>query len=101
MVIRNNGSKFLGQDPDPIEKLFEMLAHHPLDPTFEDFGNFAEPFQGDRICVWGNFAKYSHCFHVEGTQEELADLIAAIRLNQQREDYQQIKSGLKARHTRR
>jgi hypothetical protein len=52
LTIRSNGSKWYGEDPDPIEVLFDTLGKHPLDPSFEDYGNFVFQEKG-RWRAWG------------------------------------------------
>jgi hypothetical protein len=42
-VIHSNGSKWAGEELDPIEALLERLASTPLHPSFEHYGNFFEP----------------------------------------------------------
>src|SRR5690349_17466719 len=96
--IISNGSTWGGQDPFPVEKLFERLASDPLDRIFESYGNFIEvdpvnsrgeallPKGG--VCFSGNFLTYSHVFDVRTTDPVLIErLTAAIRANQQRPDY--------------
>lgn len=49
--IQSNGSKWAGDPPDSIDVLCEVLTMHPLDRTFEDFGNFvlAPEIEHDRV----------------------------------------------------
>jgi hypothetical protein len=58
IYIMGNGSKWAGQEEDDVSELLRMLAAHPLDPTFEEYGNFiaVDPCQGVRNpkhCGWG------------------------------------------------
>lgn len=82
----------------PIEALLERLATHPLDRTFEAFGNFVqldpvngrgEPMTGPGgAAFFGNFLTYSHVFRLDTDDPDLiARLTAAIHANQQRPDY--------------
>lgn len=106
LEIQHNGSKWYGQVPDSIEELLTMLATHPLDRTFEDYGNFINLATPDRYehydrsvkakewcqagCTHfnGNFATYSHAFSVYTNEPAIVDaLTTAIRANQQRPDY--------------
>ena len=90
--IQSNGSKWLGQEPDNIEVLLEVLAKEPLDKTFEDYGNFYEPLE-DAFCqrcgyplgtinFFGNFFKLSHVFNIRTDELKLIHkLVDAIELN--------------------
>ena len=93
--ILSNGGKYAGQEPDTIEQLIDVLANHPLDRTFEKYGNFVYLSEDGKWNAFGNFLRLSHVFRIEAdTREELGELEAAIRVNQQRPDYmeQQIKT---------
>lgn len=91
MNIISNGSKWAGESPDTLETLLEVLTREPLDPSFEKYGNFVLKDRSPVIRVWGNFFALSHVFSIDGTAEELAPLIAAIRLNQCSAAYQDAK----------
>lgn len=93
-TIHSNG----GGKVQDIEALFDRLASHPLDRTFEAYGDFVtvdpvngrgEPMIGPGgAAFFGNFLTYSHVFRLETDDPELvARLTAAIRSNQQRADY--------------
>lgn len=88
-----NGSKFLGQEPDTIEKLLEVLKEHPLNRTFEKYGdfissNFLKPKPPGTVSIHGNFHTISHAFCIITDEPELIEkLTLAIRENQQRPDY--------------
>jgi hypothetical protein len=86
--IESNGSKWAGDSPDTVEQLLAVLDREPLNPSFEEYGNFYYfvPELG-RWRVWGNFYLISHVFRIDGTPEALAPIVAAIRRNQQRPDY--------------
>ena len=86
-TIISNGSKWLGEPPDPIEKLLEVLASHPLNRVFERCGNFIGPSAGGTR-FWGNFEGLSHVFDIETDDPDvIGRLTAAIRENQRRPDY--------------
>ena len=96
--IISNGSHWGGEQPDKISSLVSMLRAHPLDKTFEDFGNFAYKLNpqncGDRkddVGKWvisGNFLTYSHVFYIVTTNKPLVNLLRReIRANKQRPDY--------------
>lgn len=91
--IWNNGSKFLGEPPDSVETLIDLLSREPLRPIFELYGDFvmSEPTPGHIQC-WGNFEKRSHGFDIRGARLTLQPLINAIRTNQASEAYQAIKA---------
>jgi hypothetical protein len=115
VFITSNGSKCLGDEQDDIEQLLDVLGKYPLDPRFENYGNFItldpcvgvrnpdyrkiegaeEWIDGPRIFdvdgvakFFGNFFGLSHVFNIytndAGTVQKLT---AAIRANQQRDDY--------------
>ena len=94
MEIQSNGSKWLGQEPDSLETLLDMLKKETLNPAFERYGNFVlseDPIPKNHVRCWGNFLRVSHVFSVEGTPEELATLITAIRANQETEAYKEAR----------
>ena len=107
-IIRSNGSKWAGEEPDTIETLCDRLQTHPLDKCFEDYGNFivwtpriavqngegewigGEPlYPGEgMVSFFGNFATYSHVFSIDTNDLEIIErLTRLIRANQQRPDY--------------
>ena len=47
MNITVNGSRWSGQQPDTIDSLISLLSREPLDPRFEDCGNFCYPSKQD------------------------------------------------------
>lgn len=126
IVIESNGSKWAGQSPDPLQALFERLANHPLDPSFEDCGNFVGPARTARhvrgynedgefvdyyedtgplypmapsaVSFFGNFYTVSAVFNIDTDEPELIErLTAAIRANQGRADYQAAKGNERLR----
>lgn len=91
--ILANGSKWMGQSPDPVEVLLEMLSRHTLNPMFETHGNFIiekpptfipdGPVEGTIYGFFGNFYDVSHVFDLYTDETELIHkLITAIRKNQ-------------------
>lgn len=104
-VINSNGSKWLGQEPDTIDRLCDVLSKEPLDPTFERFGNFV---MGSRhgapkcmIRFWGNFAHVSHVFSIDTDEPQVIQrLLAHIRMNQESQAYKDTKS-MRAREVKR
>ena len=76
-IIRSNGSKWAGEEPDTVAQLLGVMAAHPLDRTFEDYGNFRDRVKGEpgRVIFFGNFRNLAHA------------LTAAIRANRRRDDY--------------
>ena len=116
--IDSNGSHWAGARPDGIEALFERLASFPLNPDFEDYGNFitparlAHPTQDpdtlltvyedagpiypespDALRFWGNFYELSAVFCIDTDEPELIErLTAAIRANQATPAYQAARS---------
>lgn len=91
-TIHSNGSKWAGEAPDTLADLLKVLASHPLDRNFEQYGNFI--YAGDPAILsgttrfWGNFFTISHVFNIDTDEPEVIDaLTRAIRANQQRQDY--------------
>lgn len=86
-----------GEPAEPIARLIARLASYPLDPTFERYGNFVIPLddpasyypvaEPGMVRIWGNFADVSDVFEIDGPADALADLIAAIRANQETPAY--------------
>jgi hypothetical protein len=86
MKVNSNGSKWLGDAPDSIDVLLDVLSREPLDPAFEEYGNFVLSHPPG-VRVWGNFLNLSHVFSVDGSLDELKPVVDAIRANQKRPDY--------------
>lgn len=103
-IISNNGSHWAGEEPDSIEQLLDVLGYEPLDPSFEDYGNFIStelrraiyigngeyvekeliyPESPSMVRFWGNFYALSHCFQIDTDEPEMIErLTNAIRANQ-------------------
>jgi hypothetical protein len=98
-IIHSNGRTRGGLTLDDLPTLFTMIEEHPLDRTFERFGNFVQtdavdvrgkPLDGIACAVsfFGNFFTYSHVFRITTDDADLVErLTAAIRANQLRPDY--------------
>ena len=87
-TINSNGSKWAGQAPDTVADLLKVLSSHPLDRTFEEYGNFIIADK-DMWHFFGNFLTVSHVFSIDTDDRETIDsLTVAIRCNQTRRDYQ-------------
>lgn len=108
-VITANGSKWAGDEPDEVEILLERLASEPLDPRFEEYGNFITkdpqgcvsigrgqyantgplyPEHPGTYSFGGNFLNVSAVFDIDTNDPVLiAKLTKAIRANQKRADY--------------
>jgi hypothetical protein len=87
MDIISNGSKCAGELPDTIEELHRVLKVEPLDPIFENYGNFVLKNSPTEARVWGNFYELSHVFDIRGTRAELSETIRLIRANQRTKKY--------------
>ena len=100
-IIDSCGSKWKGDTPNTVAQLLALLAVEPLDPQFEDFGNFinTNPMaardggygpDGKRLyietgpcypdmpgCVefWGNFYAVSHVFKIVSTDPAVIVLV--------------------------
>jgi hypothetical protein len=85
--IMSNGSKWMGENPDTIEKLCEVLKNYPLDRTFEDYGNFIIT-DGVTTTFFGNFLNLSHVFNIITDEIEIIELLTGLILeNRKRTDY--------------
>lgn len=109
VLINSNGSKWGGEQPDQLAALFERLASTPLDPEFEDYGNFCcgearkgiaskdeqtgetvylsgdpiYPEAPTAVRFWGNFYEVSAVFSIDTDEPDLIEkLTTAIRANQ-------------------
>jgi hypothetical protein len=94
--IISNGSKWVGEAPDSIERLVEVLGREPLNPTFEGCGNFIIQESADplRVRFFGNFANLAHVFSIRTDEPAvIAALTKAVRENQASPDYQRIRAG--------
>jgi hypothetical protein len=107
--ILSNGSKWFGELPDTIENLLDGLSKYPLDPVFEEYGNFvnhnpewlnpeiAEKYKGCAL-IAGNFMEVSHVFRIVTDDSELINkLVEAINKNKETKEYQQFRRELIAR----
>jgi hypothetical protein len=85
--IISNGSKWVGQSPDSIDRLLQVLGESPLAPGLAPFiydqGN-------GHFRFFGSFANIAHVFQIYTDDPQTIErLTAAIRTNQEREDYRQ------------
>jgi hypothetical protein len=92
LIIFGNGSKWYGSPEDPIEKLYEALARHALDPRTGGGADgefffkpvYLNPSAQPPPGTWraqGNFYTRSHGFCIEGTAQEMEPLQRAIEAN--------------------
>lgn len=103
ILVISNGSQQYGQEPATVGELLELLKKEPLDPTFEEYGNFADncpiSCKTDKPMLpagwwsfWGNFYNVSHVFKiVTNDTEAIRDLRQAILANQSSPGYKQAK----------
>lgn len=107
-IIDCVGSKWAGQNPDSVDDLMRMLRDHPLDPTFEEFGNFVQrtpellsdaPVSLHGLAhITGNFFTHSYVFGIWTDDEPLIDRIeAAVRANQATPEYADAKTAVARR----
>ena len=124
VYIMGNGSKWMGEEADGIDELLKTLAEHPLDPRFEEYGNFIthDPCVGVQNPNWtwgngepqwidgprmyeshvvrfgGNFFEVSRGFSIDTNVPEIIErLTQAIRANQQTEAYLRYKAEIEAK----
>ncbi|MGA9289629.1 MAG: hypothetical protein WBV93_14955 [Anaerobacillus sp.] len=83
-----------------IRELIKNLEQHPLDPAFEQSGNFIFPYQPVRDAkryagckaFFGDFAMISCRFFIVTDEKVLIEeLIKAIKENQERIDYGRLR----------
>lgn len=87
-TVHSLGSKWYGEEADPIESLFGVLTKHALSRVFERFGNFVSQLEDGRTSFFGNFHGISCAFHITSDDADfIARLTQAIRDNQRRADY--------------
>jgi hypothetical protein len=98
---------YIGQHASPgkrsLEDLFEMLAEHPLDRTFEAYGDYLEPpvwskppqdgwaedGSDGEFSFWGNLFDWAYTFNLTTNDPELIERIrAAVEQNRARADFQ-------------
>ena len=100
-TIHSNGSKWMGQPPDSIDALIDVLGEETLDPRFEDNGNFIIASRLAGVPSWsffGNFLTTSHVFSIDTDDPEIAGrLTTAIRANQAAPAYQAARAREAAR----
>lgn len=99
LEIISNGSKWVGQSPDTIDTLLEVLSKHTLDPRFERYGDFVRADTPDiyirdghsqvipgAVRFFGNFIDISHVFNIRTDEtviiKALTDAIAANKQTQ-------------------
>lgn len=85
-----------------ISHLLETLANHPLDRSFQNYGNFCYALDGPdgfedeqarlaargMFCFFGNFFDLSNVFCIHSDEPDVIRTISvAIFLNKQRLDY--------------
>ena len=76
-IIYSNGSKTLGEKPDTLEKLYEVLSKN----TLEDFSSI-EKLENGFVRFLGNFEEISHVFNIDSSDPKvIANLTSAIVLN--------------------
>lgn len=101
-TIISNGSKWAGEEPDSIETLLGVLASETLDPTFEEYGNFAQNEGKGVVRFFGNFFTVSHAFSITSDDEAVCNaLVAAIKANQATAAYQNARTERAAERVRR
>ncbi len=116
-IIRSNGSHWMGEEPDSIEKLIEVLKSHPLERRHLSCGDYIQtnpiwvhsdfntvdeetgqivkcyiasdeqPEKG-AYCFSGNFFDLSHVFDIYTTDKRvIRKLTKAIEENLKRPDF--------------
>jgi hypothetical protein len=87
-TILSNGSKWAGQEPNGLEKLYEVLVEEILEPRFEHHGGLVARREGGPLLFFGNFVERSYAFRVETDEPVvIARLEALIAANLARPEY--------------
>jgi hypothetical protein len=73
-TIHANGSKWLGDEPDTLDQLIDVLGRYKLRP---EFGNCECEHEG-AVHFLGNFANLSHVFRIETTDQAVIDRLRAV-----------------------
>lgn len=102
--VQNIGSHMLGDPSNTVAELLEMLAKYPLNPMFEDYGNFCYKLSPDdaKRCgchyhICGNFYQYSYVFNIDAdTKADTVKLERVIRRNQKTPEYRAARADYKA-----
>lgn len=80
MYITSNGSKWLGQPPDPPKRLIEVFGlHKPLPWSHAEYDRVS-----DTIRLFGNFEDVSHVFNICGSLNEMLPLLMAFKASWRR-----------------
>ena len=98
LQIISNGSKWIDEAPDELETLIDVLKTEPLDPSFEEYGNFCYyNSKTNDFTVLGNFAHRSHVFNLRGTLKDLQPILKLIKANKRTPEYLRLaaKMGLR------
>ena len=78
-LIEANGSKWMGQRPDDVDSLLDVLCEHKMIghfyPGFEGVDKYDWYKQKGVVRFHGNFEKLSHCFSIDTNDPEIIFLI--------------------------
>ena len=83
--IRSNGSKWMGQAPDPVEVLIDVLGRERLNyEMFSQAPTFESVEAGGVVHFFGNFLGVSHVFNIRTDEPDLIrQLRQAIAANRE------------------
>ncbi|WP_257347487.1 hypothetical protein [Pseudalkalibacillus decolorationis] len=107
LYIDANGLEWSTTEPENIPALIKRLQTEPLDPIYEEMGNFIVPYQPTGTSAekrrfegctqfFGHFATSSYVFSIVTDEKTVIEsLTAEIRMNQSRSDYARIKENAK------
>jgi hypothetical protein len=75
--INYNGSKFIGEHPDSLDRLYELLGAEPLRRDYKSFSCESERYPG---CVqfYGNFENISHPFSIITDETEAISKLSRL-----------------------
>jgi hypothetical protein len=104
LEIKSNGTDW-NSPVQPIQTLLKKLDQKPLDPVYENMGNFIIKYKSERQvdnrryigCTHflGHFATTPYVFSVITDEKVIIEeLTKAIRMNQERLDYETLRRNI-------
>lgn len=100
--VKQNGGIWAGGQPEPIEKLYELLETHTLDPMWEEFHGYHAVRHMGGYSFSGNFFNLSNVFNIWVDEDDLAviqKLEALAQRNMLRPEYERQAFSLYSEHT--
>ncbi|OGT90113.1 MAG: hypothetical protein A2514_11325 [Gammaproteobacteria bacterium RIFOXYD12_FULL_61_37] len=73
--IESNGSKVLGQEPDPVESLIERLGKYTIDPYWGTYVLPRSDISTREMSICGNFVELSAVYRIFTVDERLLEAV--------------------------